>query len=109
MEMIPVVMVKETKTRDGSRYWEFWCPFCLTVHVHSAGPGHRHAHCFSVCGMCREDSLLSCKHKSPFRENGYFLAKTLADVRGCVRKWKSQEKECAAANREGRQERWVCA
>ena len=40
MSKYPIVLC--TPTADG---WEFWCPFCKRMHSHSAGVGHRVAHC----------------------------------------------------------------
>ncbi|MBP1934889.1 hypothetical protein [Ammoniphilus resinae] len=38
-----------------------WCPFCQCWHHHSAGEGHRIAHCTD--------------NKSPFHDGGYVLKK----------------------------------
>lgn len=46
-------------TRQKVKTWSFHCPYCRTVHTHSAGEGHRVAH---------------CHEGSPFRNGGYFLA-----------------------------------
>jgi hypothetical protein len=35
--------------------WTFWCPFCRCQHWHSAGAGHRVAHCHSPEGTAAFD------------------------------------------------------
>jgi hypothetical protein len=40
--------------------WRFWCRFCRRYHLHSAGEGHRVAHCVD--------------DQSPYRRTGYVLA-----------------------------------
>ena len=42
----------------GGGCWRFWCEHCRKHHVHSAGAGHRVAH---------------CGPNSPYRVDGYIL------------------------------------
>jgi hypothetical protein len=35
---------------DG-KTWKFWCPHCRVLHHHSAGDGHRVAHCHTDAGQ----------------------------------------------------------
>jgi hypothetical protein len=39
--------------------WRIWCEWCKRWHTHTAGEGHRAAHC-----VCR---------RSPYRATGYML------------------------------------
>jgi hypothetical protein len=58
---LPVVLceVIEPKQPGQVPLWRFWCPFCKVYHQHSAGPGHRVAHC--------------ADESSPFFGGGYIL------------------------------------
>lgn len=50
--------VIKPKRRGGVETYEFWCPYCLKSHIHSAGDGHRTAH---------------CGDESPMKTTGYIL------------------------------------
>ena len=66
---LPVVRCREETWDDGTKRWVFWCPFCRCEHVHSAGPGHRTAH----CGSHHEVNGHLVRHESPFKATSYVL------------------------------------
>ena len=68
-EHLPIVRCREETSADGTKRWVFWCPFCQCEHIHSAGLGHRVAH----CGSHREVSGQLIRHDSPFKTAGYVL------------------------------------
>jgi hypothetical protein len=59
-ELFPVMYCRKEKLPDGTAVWTFLCPHCCRRHMHSAGPGHRVAHCHDPA--------------SPFARDGYVLA-----------------------------------
>lgn len=66
-ENFPIIYVKPIARKEGGGV-KFRCPHCKRTHYHSAGEGHRLAH-------CGEDS--------PFYESGYILKYGQTKRTGC--------------------------
>ena len=56
---VTVLCEPDKPTKEGIERWRFWCPFCNKHHSHSAGPGHRVAHCHNP--------------ESPFTQDGGYI------------------------------------
>jgi hypothetical protein len=59
---LPIVECEELIHHDGTPAWRFYCLSCRKWHWHSAGAGHRQAHCHNP--------------DSPYYSTGYVLVRS---------------------------------